>query len=208
MTPRVKICGITNTADGLMAAEAGADAVGFVFYERSPRAISPEQAATIIKALPPDLIKVGVFVDPDADLVMRAIHDAGINVLQFHGNESPEFCLGFGVMTMKAFRVRGRETLGSLPAYGTDAWLLDAYSAGQAGGTGETFDWDLAAEAVGMGRPVFLAGGLGPANVAEAIRKVQPFGVDVSSGVESSPGRKDETRVREFVKAAKNSVPA
>ena len=126
-----------------------------------------------------------------------------MSLLQFHGDEPPEFCTQFGLMSMKAFRIRDAGSLKELPKYQTDAWLLDAYSSDALGGTGEKFNWDLAVEAQKFGKPVFLAGGLTPENVAEAVRKVQPFGVDVSSGVESSPGKKDHAKVRAFIKAAK-----
>ncbi|MFO1513714.1 MAG: phosphoribosylanthranilate isomerase [Verrucomicrobiota bacterium] len=203
MSVKVKICGITNVADGLAAVEAGADMIGLMFYERSPRHISLATAAEISRALPPFVVKVGVFVNPDEDMVMRAIGDCGVSLLQFHGEETPEFCTQFGVMSMKAFRVRGPETLAELPKYQTDAWLLDAYSADAHGGTGAKFNWNLALEATQFGRPIFLAGGLTPENVGEAVRRVQPFGVDVSSGVESAPGKKDLPRVRAFIEAAR-----
>jgi phosphoribosylanthranilate isomerase len=203
MSVKVKICGITNAPDALAAAEAGADALGLMFYEKSPRHISVREAAEIIRELPPFIMKVGVFVDAPEDLVMRAIGDCGLNLLQFHGNETPEYCTQFGLMSMKAFRIRDAESLKQLAEYPTDAWLLDAFVKDKLGGTGERFNWDLAIEAKKLGRPIFLAGGLTPANVAEAVRKVQPYGVDVSSGVEAELGRKDHVKVREFIKAAK-----
>jgi phosphoribosylanthranilate isomerase len=201
----VKICGITNVADGLAAAEAGADMIGLMFYERSLRNISFATGAEISRALPPFIVKVGVFVDPDEDVVMRAIGDCGVSLLQFHGEESPEFCTQFGVMSMKAFRVRGPESLADLPKYQTDAWLLDAYSPDAFGGTGAMFNWHLALEATQFGRPIFLAGGLTPENVSQAVRQVQPFGVDVSSGVESAPGKKDRGKVRAFIESVKQA---
>lgn len=204
MSVIVKICGITNAPDGLAAAEAGADALGFMFYDKSPRHISLPQAVEVIRQLPPFVIKVGVFVDASEDLVMRAIGDCGLNLLQFHGNETPEYCTQFGLMSMKAFRIRDAESLKALAEYPTDAWLLDAFVADKHGGTGEQFNWDLAIEAKKAGRPIFLAGGLTASNVAEAVRKVQPYGVDVSSGVEAEPGRKDHAKVRDFIKAAKS----
>jgi phosphoribosylanthranilate isomerase len=205
MSVKVKICGITNVADGLAAVEAGADMIGLMFYEGSPRNISFATAAEISRALPPFTVKVGVFVNPNEDTVMRAIGDCGVSLLQFHGEELPEFCTQFGVMSMKAFRVRGPETLAELPKYQTDAWLLDAYSPDGYGGTGAKFNWNLALEATQFGRPIFLAGGLTPENVGEAVRQVQPFGVDVSSGVESVPGKKDHAKVREFIQTVRQS---
>ena len=199
MSTRVKICGITNLADAQAAVEAGADALGFIFHEKSPRRMTIPAVAEISKQLPPFVLRVGVFVNAPEELVTRAIGECGLGLLQFHGDEPPEFCTRFGLMSMKAFRIRDAESLKDLPKYPTEAWLLDAYSAENLGGTGEKFNWDLAIEAQKFGKPVFLAGGLTPENVAAAIRKVKPFGVDVSSGVESSPGKKDHTRVRAFI---------
>jgi phosphoribosylanthranilate isomerase len=204
MSVKVKICGITNVPDALAAVDAGADALGFNFYEKSPRHISTGAAAEIVRQLPPFIMKVGVFVDAEEDLVLRAIGDCGLSMLQFHGDETPEFCTQFGLMSMKAFRIRNGESLPALADYLTDAWLLDAFVPDKHGGTGEKFNWDLAIEAKKFGRPIFLAGGLTPENVAEAVRKVQPFAVDVSSGVESAPGKKDHEKIRRFVGAVKN----
>ena len=203
MSVKVKICGITNVADGLAATEAGADMIGLMFYEKSPRYISVETAAGISRALPPYVMKVGVFVNPPEEIVQRAIAECGVTLLQFHGDELPEFCAQFGVMSMKAFRVRDAESLEELRRFPTAAFLLDAYSQNGLGGTGEKFNWDLAIEAKKFGRPIFLAGGLTPENVGEAVRKVQPFAVDVSSGVESAPGKKDANKVRAFIQAAR-----
>lgn len=203
MPVQVKICGITNTEDGLAAVQAGADALGFVFYEPSPRYVSPQTAAEIIRSLPPYVAKVGVFVNAPDELVLQAINLCGLHILQFHGDEPPEQCGRFGLMSMKAFRVKNRESLAALKAYPTDAWLLDTYSPGKPGGTGEVFNWALAKEAQNMGRPIFLAGGLTPENVAEAVRRVRPYGVDVSSGVESAPGKKDHAKVSAFIRNAK-----
>lgn len=204
MPVKVKICGITNLRDALVAAEAGADALGFVFWESSPRSIRTVEAAQITRQLPPSLVLTGVFVDPAEDLVRRAVAECGLSLLQFHGQEPPEFCLQFGVMSMKAFRVRDEGSLEELSKYPTDAWLLDAYVPGKPGGSGERFNWALAREAQGRGRPVFLAGGLTPENIAEAVRQAQPYGVDVSSGVERTPGKKDHAKVREFILAAQS----
>jgi len=203
METRVKICGITNLADALAAIEAGADALGLNFYEKSPRHISLKTAAEIARHLPPFVMRAGVFVNADEDLVTRAIGECGLSLLQFHGDEPPEFCTQFGLMSMKAFRIRDAESLKELPKFSTDAYLLDAYSPEARGGTGEKFNWDLAVEAQKFGKPVFLAGGLTPENVADAVRKVRPFGVDVSSGVESAPGRKDHAKIRAFIAAVR-----
>jgi len=204
MSVKVKICGITNASDALAAVESGADALGFMFYEKSPRHISIPQAVEVIRELPPFVMKVGVFVDAEEDAVMRAIGDCGLTMLQFHGQETPEYCMQFGLMNMKAFRMRDAESLQALQNYPTDAWLLDAFVADKLGGTGEKFNWELAIEAKKLGRPIFLAGGLTSANVAEAVRTVRPFAVDVSSGVEASPGKKDHAKVRDFISAAKS----
>ena len=207
MSVQVKICGITNVEDGIAAAEAGADALGFIFYQKSPRYLPIEKAAQIIRDLPPMIVKVGVFVDAPEEVVFRVISDCGLNVLQFHGSETPEYCLQFGLMSMKAFQIRDVQSLSRLTDFPTDAWLLDAYSDGRLGGTGESFNWDLAVEAGKWGRPIFLAGGLTPGNVAEAVRQVQPYAVDVSSGVEASPGKKDHAKVKAFIQAAKSALP-
>jgi phosphoribosylanthranilate isomerase len=199
----VKICGLTNLPDALGASEAGADALGFVFYEPSPRYVSIESAAVITRELPPAIVKVGVFVNAPEEMVGRAVSECGLNLLQFHGDESPEYCLQFGLMSMKAFRVSDAASLERLPDYPTDAWLLDAFSPNQLGGTGEKFNWDLALGAQKLGRPIFLAGGLTPENVGEAIRRTRPYAVDVSSGVEAAPGKKDLNKVRAFIRAAK-----
>ncbi len=204
MSVKVKICGITSVADGLAAAEAGADMIGLMFYEKSPRHVSLQTAIEIARALPPFVLKVGVFVNPDPDLVTRAIGECGLSLLQFHGDEPSEFCTGFGMMSLKAFRIRNEESLTPLEHFNTDAFLLDAYSASGLGGTGEKFNWELAIEAQKFGRPIFLAGGLTAENVGEAVRKVQPFAVDVSSGVESAPGRKDAAKVKAFIQSAKS----
>ena len=205
MAVKVKICGITNPDDARCAADAGADAIGFVFHQPSPRFIELAAAVDIARKLPPHVVKVGVFVDAPEDAVLRAIAGCGLNLLQFHGHEPPEYCLQFGLMSMKAFRIRDEGSLQELINYPTDAWLLDSYVADKPGGTGETFNWELAREAQKLGRPVFLAGGLTPENIAEAVRMVQPYAVDVSSGVEKSPGSKDHDKVRAFITAAKGA---
>jgi phosphoribosylanthranilate isomerase len=204
MSTRVKICGITSVADGLMAAEAGADLIGLMFYESSPRYLTLPTAVQIARAMPPFLLRVGVFVNPDEELVLRAIAECNLNLLQFHGDETSEFCTQFGLMSMKAIRVRDEESINTLENFQTDAFLLDAHSKNGLGGTGEKFDWHLASAAQKFGKPIFLAGGLTPENVAEAVRTVRPFGVDVSSGVESAPGKKDAAKVRAFIAAAKS----
>ena len=204
MNVKVKICGITSTADALAAVEAGADALGFMFYAPSPRCVSFASAGEIIGELPPLVAKVGVFVNPTEEEVRRVITECGIDTLQFHGEESPEFCRRFGLKVIKAFRVRDAESLQPTKDFPKEAWLLDSYVAGQLGGTGARFNWDLATDAARRHRSVLLAGGLTPENAAEAVRKVRPYGLDVSSGVASAPGKKDAAKVRAVIAAAKS----
>lgn len=206
MPVKIKVCGITNSADALAAVESGADAVGFIFFEGSPRFVTKEKARSIIRELPPFIAKVGVFVNATPDSVSRAIEETGIDTVQFHGEEPPELCRGFNVKVIKAFRVQGKDMLALMPRYDVDAWLLDSFVAGGArGGTGATFDWDLAVHACSLGTPVVLAGGLNPDNVAAAIDRVQPYGVDVSSGVEISPGKKDHSKIAAFISNARSA---
>jgi phosphoribosylanthranilate isomerase len=203
MKTQVKICGVTTVADAMAAAEAGADMIGLMLYAGSPRHISLALAAEISRALPPFVLKVGVFVNPEEALVSRAIAECQLSLLQFHGDEPSEFCTQFGLMSMKALRVKDADSLAVLEQYTTDAFLLDAYSNSGLGGTGEKFNWDLAVEAQKFGKPIFLAGGLTSENVAAAVRQVRPFAVDVSSGVESAPGIKDAAKVRAFIEAVR-----
>jgi phosphoribosylanthranilate isomerase len=199
---RVKICGITSLRDAELAVAAGADALGFMCYARSPRWIQPEAAREIVRALPPFVSAVGVFVDAEEALVRRVVTLCGLDAVQFHGDETPEYCARFGTLRVfKAFRVRDAQSLQRLTDYPTNAWLLDAFVPEQPGGTGRTFNWDLALQAKRLGRPIILAGGLTPENVADAVRRVQPYAVDVSSGVESAPGRKDPAKMQAFVQA-------
>ncbi len=208
MHVRVKICGITRREDALAAVVAGADALGFMFYERSPRAVTVPAAAAICRALPPFVAKVGVFVDAAEAFIRETASECCLDTLQFHGRETPEFCGRFALPVIKAFRIGGPESLASLRDYATAAWLLDSFVPGQLGGTGARFNWALAAQAAQFGRPILLAGGLTPENVAEAIRQARPYAVDVSSGVESAPGRKDPAKISAFVAAAKKANPS
>jgi len=203
MKTQVKICGVTSVADAQAAAGAGADLIGLMFYEGSPRHVTIAQAVEISRALPPFVLRVGVFVNPDETLVTRAIAECGLSLLQFHGDEDSAFCTQFGLMSMKAVRMRDAESLNLLENYHTEAFLLDAYSQAGLGGTGEKFNWDLAVAAQKYGKPIFLAGGLTPENVTNAVRLVRPFAVDVSSGVESAPGKKDAAKVRDFIAAVR-----
>jgi phosphoribosylanthranilate isomerase len=205
MSVRVKICGITSIVDANAAIEAGADALGFMFYAPSPRNLGLAQAAAIIRDLPPFVAKVGVFVNPSEEDVRLAIAEAGVDTLQFHGDESPEFCRRFGLKVIKAFRIKDEASLQPLPDYRSETWLLDTFVDGKLGGTGARFNWALASQAVAKGGRVILAGGLTPENVVDAVRRVRPFGLDVSSGVESAPGKKDAEKVRQFVARAKEA---
>ena len=199
---RVKICGITNIEDALMAVEAGADALGFVFVEQSPRCVSPQKAAAIVSALPPFIQTVGLFVDADIERVNWVADFCGLDIIQLHGDEAPDFCTEVRRRVVKAFRVKDAGSLSSLASYQVAGYLLDAWSPAAHGGTGKAFDWSLARDAA-CTRPIILAGGLSPENVRDAVDFVQPYGVDVSSGVESSPGKKDPEKVREFIRNAK-----
>jgi phosphoribosylanthranilate isomerase len=199
---KVKICGITSLDDALVAVAAGADALGFVFFEKSPRNVDPEQAAAIIAQLPPFVQVVGLFVNAPLDLVNETADRCGLDIIQLHGDETPAYCDLVRRRVMKVFRVRGMESLAPIADYRVSAYLLDAYSPNAYGGTGSVFNWDCAIAAKQHG-PVVLAGGLDPENVASAVAKVRPYGVDVSSGVEASPGKKDAELVRRFVEQAK-----
>ena len=199
---RVKICGITSVEDALQAVQAGADALGFVFYERSPRNLDPLRAANIISNLPPFVQTVGLFVNADAGFVNDTADRCRLDLVQLHGDEPPEYCEQIRRRVIKAFRVRDAASLAPVRDYRVAGILLDAYSPGAFGGTGLSFNWELAGIAGKFG-PVILAGGLDLDNVREAVERVAPYAVDVSSGVESSPGRKDPEKVREFIKKAK-----
>ena len=201
----VKVCGITNLEDALAAVEAGADLLGFNFYARSPRYISPEDARRIVERVPEGVVCVGVFVNESSpEDVLRHTRESGVAAAQLHGDETPEFCRALeGVMTIKALRVKKEYTVETAAAFGTDAVLLDAYAPDAFGGTGHTFDWTLARATREVVPRLFLAGGLKRENVAEAIETVGPYAVDVCSGVETSPGRKSLTLMRDFVAAVK-----
>jgi phosphoribosylanthranilate isomerase len=200
---RVKICGITNAADAETAVEAGADALGFIFFERSKRYLAPAPAGQIIRKVPPFVTCVGVFVNASKDEIHRAAGESGIGCIQLHGEETPEFASSCQGTVIKAFAIRGADSLHSLREYQTSAFLLDTWSATASGGTGQVFNWEWAIEAKGVGKPIILAGGLTPDNVAQAVQQVRPYAVDVSSGVELSPGRKNPEKVRRFIEAVK-----
>jgi phosphoribosylanthranilate isomerase len=199
MTVWTKICGITNEQDARAAAQFGADALGFIFAP-SPRRISPEKAGRIIKALPPQVQTVGVFVDQDFGEVASVAEMCGLDILQLHGNESAEYCRRFNQRVIKAVRLRSPQDLRDLAKYAgvVQALLLDTYLPDKVGGTGMTFNWQWAVKARTYGR-IILAGGLSPDNVAAAISMVKPYGVDASSSLEQSPGVKDHEKVMQFI---------
>ncbi len=199
---RVKICGITNMDDALAAVDAGADALGFVFYDKSPRFIEVDNARDIIRALPPFVLTVGLFVNAELDFVNTTSSSCNLDRVQLHGEETPDFCAQVARPVVKVFRVKDAASIEPMKDYRVAGYLLDAWSPRTHGGTGLTFNWDLARAAKQHG-PIILAGGLTPENVRQAVVTVQPYGVDVSSGVEASPGIKNPAKVREFVRRAK-----
>jgi phosphoribosylanthranilate isomerase len=207
MRTRIKICGITRPGDALAAAQAGADAIGLVFYPPSPRYLSSERAVEIRDALPPFVQAVALFVNPDAAQVAQVLGRVRPSMLQFHGEETPEFCAQFGVPFVKAIRMKsgarpGVDALEYLrPFSRATAWLFDSHVP-EYGGVGESFDWSLVPK---TDKPVILSGGLSRDNVAEAIRRVRPWGVDVSSGVESAKGIKDAARIAAFIAEVRNA---
>lgn len=199
-TVRVKICGITRLDDALAAIDAGADALGFVFYAPSPRAVSPAQAAEIIRQLPPFITTTALFVNETAEQVSRVIAETGIDLLQFHGDETAQFCGQFGRPYFKALRMAPDIDVAEQVSQYPDARgiLLDAYRAGVPGGTGEVFDWGRIPE--NLDTPLILAGGLDHTNVAQAVAQVKPYAVDVSGGVEQSRGVKDKSKITLFMR--------
>ncbi|ETI62064.1 phosphoribosylanthranilate isomerase [Marinomonas profundimaris] len=203
MTCRVKICGITNHEDAQMACRYGADALGFVFYEKSPRYITPETANSIVASLPPFVTPVALFVDANSDVIDSVIKGSSRWMIQFHGTESESECVSYQRPYMKALRIKKGDDVAALVSgfLSATAILLDAYKAGVPGGTGEVFDWSLIPGE--LPKPVVLAGGLTPENIKEAIKQVAPYAVDVSGGVELSKGIKSEPKVQEFISGAK-----
>jgi phosphoribosylanthranilate isomerase len=200
MRTRIKVCGITNLDDALLAVDAGVDALGFVFYGQSPRYIDPESARAIVQELPPLVTAVGVFVNEKIDTVRQIAMHCSLGLLQFHGDESPEYCGWYSQRVLKAFRVKDIASIEVMKKYKVHGYLLDSYSDDAFGGTGRPFDWSLARKLASV-RPLVLAGGLAPENVGQAVEAVTPYAVDVSSGVESRPGSKDAGKIRRFVEA-------
>ncbi|NNM51590.1 MAG: phosphoribosylanthranilate isomerase [Pseudomonadales bacterium] len=204
MRTRIKICGLTRMDDALYAANLGVDALGLVFYPGSPRYVDMAVARQIVENLPPFVTTVGLFVDPQAEDVIRILGQLPLSLLQFHGHEEDAFCRGFGVPFVKALQVRNRQDLlQRLTAYPhAQGLLLDAWHPDLQGGTGQTYDWNLFPARAD--KPLILAGGLKPDNVTEAVRQTRPWAVDVSGGVESAPGLKDPVLMRAFVEGVRN----
>ncbi len=203
---KVKVCGITNIDDALYAAELGADAIGFIFVKSSLRYIAPKAARKIIQKLPPFIVPVGIFVDVSQEEIIGVIEQTGIRCIQLHGNEKPKQLTSFPVPVYKSFRVDSSFNPEILRRYKGSAYLLDTKISGELGGTGQKFDWEIAVKAKEYGR-VILAGGLKPENIIEAVQKVRPYAVDVNSGVEEYPGKKDHGKLRllfELLKQVKN----
>jgi phosphoribosylanthranilate isomerase len=196
----VKICGITDYEDASIAVELGAGALGFIFAD-SPRQLTPQKARDIIRAMPPFVKTVGVFVDEGPAAIKEIIHDCGLDLVQLHGDESPDLCCELMPYTIKALRIKDESSLRTSRIYHgkVRALLLDAYSKDMAGGTGKTFDWQLAIKIKKLGIPIILSGGLGPSNIDGAISTVRPYAVDVNSGVEERPGKKSHTLMKDLM---------
>lgn len=201
---RVKICGMTRFEDAIKAVELGADAVGFIFYKKSPRGVALAQAKTIIKELPPFVHRVGVFVNESAERIHSFVEKLGLDLVQLHGDESPADCRKIKARVLKAIRVEDSSSLKRLNQYQVDGFLLDTFHLDAYGGTGQVFDWKLAKQAGRFGR-IIVAGGLNAGNVIEAIQKARPYGIDVCSGVEKTPGIKDHKKMRAFIDAARSA---
>jgi len=202
---KVKICGITNLEDALHAVKEGSDALGFMFYRRSPRYINPLRAKSIIECIPKDIIKIGVFVNSDRKRVLRIANLCHLDMLQFHGDESASYCNKFrGYKVIKAFRVKDKVREDLLLRYKVFAYLFDAYTKSRFGGTGKHFDWKLVRHLGKLNNPVFISGGLNQKNVLRAIAIAKPHWIDISSSLESEPGRKDHLKVSRFLKRVKS----
>jgi phosphoribosylanthranilate isomerase len=202
----VKICGVTNAGDARVAVEAGADAIGMIFVPETPRFVEPAAATVIAAAVPDGVKRVGVFVDASVEEINERARQVPLDLVQLHSEIAAESARRIAVPFIKVVRVRGAIDVGRLRSYNAAAYLLDTYVEGAHGGTGKTFDWDLARPVVEAGLPVLLSGGLTPENVSEAVRRVRPYGVDVSSGVEARPGMKDHEKVRAFIANAQEAL--
>lgn len=200
---KIKICGITNLEDALIAANSGADALGFIFYKESKRYVDPEVVKGVISALPPFITTVGVFVNQSVDEISEIKDVTGINMAQLHGDETPEFASSLPLEVIKAIRFKDKSDLERVAQYSAQAILFDTYSDTEYGGTGRSLDWGILKD-LSLPKKIILSGGLNPGNVAEAAKIVKPYAVDVSSGVEAEPGKKDHKKIKEFIEAIKN----
>jgi phosphoribosylanthranilate isomerase len=200
MLVRIKICGITRFEDAKVASSVGVDAIGFIFYRKSPRYVPPEEAALIIRRLPPFISRVGVFVDEELEKVVAIARATGIDTVQLHGTESPRYCSKVPLPIIKAFSIGPETDLSLLEQYRVAGFLLDTWASGQHGGTGKTFDWSIAKSACVKYDRIILAGGLNPSNIEEALEGVHPYGVDINSGVEVKPGIKNPRKMHDVVR--------
>lgn len=200
---KIKICGITNMEDAQAAADFGADALGFIFYKESKRYVDPQVVKSIISSLPPFITTVGVFVNQALDEISQIKKTTGIQVAQLHGDETSEFASSLSIDVIKVIRVKDKSDLDKVAQYSAQAILFDTYSDQEYGGTGESFDWEILNNLLSE-KKIILSGGLNPENVLEAVQIVRPYAVDVSSGVEDTPGKKDHTKIKKFIGAIKN----
>ncbi len=203
---KVKICGITSAADALAAAAYGASALGFIFYKQSPRHVTVEDARGILTDMPPFIKKIGVFVNEDSKVVNEIADRTSLDLIQLSGDETPGYCKGLNRPYIKTIRVRNRESLNGINEYDTRYTLFDTHSKGNYGGTGKVFDWDLIQDLPLEKRYIILSGGLNPENVKGAVKRIKPYAVDVASGVERLPGKKDHEKMKDFIEAVRNAV--
>jgi phosphoribosylanthranilate isomerase len=213
---KVKICGITNKRDAMGASDLGVDMLGFVFYKNSKRYVEPKIVRDIVNELPPSVLKVGVFVNEDKDRVISVAGDCSLDMLQFHADETPDYCGSFyagrepaygekdSYKVIKAFRIKDKDSLKGINDYNVDFYMLDTYSSKTLGGTGAIFDWKMA-ESFEFLKPIIVSGGLNPDNVGNAVRMLSPYGVDVSSGIEDSPGRKNLDLMKKFIEKVREA---
>lgn len=203
---KIKFCGITNKADALEAAKLNVDMLGFVFYEKSKRLVDPKVVRDIVNELPPFINRVGVFVNEKPETVRAIAEEAMLDILQFHGEETPDYCVQFKAdyKIIKAFRIKDAKSLKNITDYDVDMYLFDTYTNDAAGGTGKSFDWKIL-EGFEFLKPVVVSGGLDSGNVAKVMQKVYPFGVDVSTGIEKSPGKKDPLLMKKFVESVRKA---
>lgn len=206
MSTRIKICGITRLEDARVASNLGVDALGFIFYQKSPRYIQPEMARNIITSLPPFVNRVGVFVNESPETILQIAQSTGIDTVQLHGSESPDLCSSISTLlpVIKAFSIQSVNDLSQLKNFNVQGLLLDTWSGQMLGGSGKTFDWNIARKATEMYENIILAGGLGPSNLEDALNLVQPYAVDINSGIEIMPGVKNPHKIRDVVKIIRN----